>query len=328
MKLNRYEKCTKRLPEQKIPDRIRNQFKNQSYEIMSKSLAKPGKKKNGDHVKVLDSEEYLFAVVADGITSQPCDWYASQYCCERLCELIKTQFGQSVDPESLIKTCLEEVNEQLLFVSGKCEGLGSTVCGILWPKEQDEFFYFWLGDSKVYIYQSSDLQQLSIDDTEEVVSTKGVNRSGSISVRNYITNSMGRRDHQIRVKKSQFDAGDSIILASDGFVESSYSFKNKMTKAINSIDLEKVIEKMFEENRSDQADDSTVMVIRRKTEPTEQEIQEYGKDELDVALAPTYKEIVLAYNGLKLGIESKNADLCLRMIGLIKKRGLKLKKEE
>ena len=305
----------------------KTEMANSLFEICAKSLAKPSKKKNGDYFKYRESEEFVLAVVADGISSQPCDGYASELCCEGLSDLVEKKYSHTSNLEKLLEDSLIEINERLLLISGECEGLGSTICGILWPRVKDEFLYFWLGDSKVILYQSFEVTQLSIDDKETVVSSKDILPGRSIFARNYLSNSMGRRDNQIRIKKSKFHPGNSVILATDGFTESTYSFTNTITQVVNAFDMQKAVEDSFRNSQSNQIDDSTVVIIRRKTNPTEEEIEGYRNNLLNFPADPSYEELNIVFNGLIRGIEQTDLNLSLRMIEKIKTRNLKIERE-
>ena len=216
-----------------------------------------------------------------------------------------------------------------MLVPGECEGLGSTICGILWPKAKNEAFYFWLGDSKIYLYHSTELVQLSIDDKEEVVLSKDITPGQSVISRNYITNSLGRSDFQIRIERTPFLPGDQFILATDGFVESTSSFSKRIINAINHLDLEKPLQDIFTINVPNQTDDSTVVIVRRNIALTDSELQKYLKGELTFEEEPpTLKELEMAFLGLKSGIESENGELCKSIIDQIKSRQLKLSKEQ
>ena len=297
-------------------------------ETYAKSLKKPGKGKNGDHSIVINADEFLFAVVADGITSQPCDWYASQLCCEKLGEILTKEIPQSNNWESLLETSLTTINEELILVAGDCEGLGSTISGILWQKRQDEVFCFWLGDSKIFLYKSSELHQLSIDDTEEVVLSKGLLPGEQVISKNYLTNSIGREDFRINIRKSVFEPGDQMVLATDGFVESFYSFTNQITKVLDSMNLESLVDAMFKENWADQTDDSTVVIIRRPVEFLDKEVYDYLSTSLDSYASISHRELNLVFFGLKRGIALEDEELCEGLLERIKSRNLKLGKEQ
>lgn len=296
------------------------------YQLYSKTLAKPGKKKNGDYVKVLDTPSYVLALVADGITSIPCDWKASQTVCENMAAHVGQHINNSDDLTELLSNGLHNVNKDLLYEVGECDGLGTTICGLLWVKQTNDVHYFWLGDSRVYFYQASQLQQISIDDSEEYVSSKDILPGANVYSRSLITNSLGRSDFRVHIKKHRFEAGSAFFIATDGFVESTASFNESIINCLNSGDFEKPLNNLFTQNRIDQRDDATAVMLRRAyTKITNSEILKLINGQ---SPAPDrFYELQVVYEALVLAVETHQDKLCEQALVYIQKRNLKFGKK-
>ncbi len=296
------------------------------YLIISKTLAKPGKKKNGDYVKVLDTPSYVLVLVADGITSIPCDWKASQTVCENMAAHVEQHINNSDDLTELLSSGLHNVNKDLLYEVGECDGLGTTICGLLWVKQTNDVHYFWLGDSRIYFYQSGRLQQISTDDSEEYVSSKDIQPGAEVRSRSLITNSLGRSDFKINIAKHPFEAGSGLVLATDGFVESTSSFNEKIIDCLNSSDYEKPIKDLFVQNRIDQRDDSTVVTFRRAyPKITKSEILKFLNGQLPVP--DRFFELQAVYEALVLAVETRQDAMCEKALAYVRKRNLKFAKK-
>lgn len=297
-----------------------------SYLIFSKSLAKPGKKKNGDFYKTVDASDYVLALVADGISSTPCDWKASKTACENLGIYVAEHFSHNSDIKKLLSEALVQVNKDLLGEAGECDGLGTTICGALWMKGSDLISYFSLGDSRIYFYRKNKLLQISSDDSLTSVSTKNLRPGDQVFSRSLITNHLGRSNYQISIKEHSFEAGDGIILATDGFIESTASFEAEITNSINQIDFEKPVTHLFEKNRIDQRDDATLTLMRRAyPRPDSSDISEFlsglrpGQD--------VFQESDMVFHMLVSGIKDQNDKVCLAATRRIEERNLKLGKQ-
>ncbi|MCE7991081.1 MAG: SpoIIE family protein phosphatase [Roseivirga sp.] len=297
-----------------------------SYQLVSNTLAKPGKRKNGDYCKTVDSSTYVLALVADGITSLPCDWKASKTACENLTSYVQKQIKTAPDPEKLLYESISQVNKDLLYETEECDGLATTLCGLFWLKETNHVHYFWLGDSRIYFYKVGKLHQISEDDSEEFVSSKDISPGASVYSRNIITNSLGRSDCRIRVKKHPFEPGDGLIMATDGFIESTASFEQKLINCINAADFEKPIADILQQNRVDQRDDSTIAILRRTYDKiTNTQIAEFLNDKQS---APDlFYELQAIYAAIVLGINTGQDEICLNALRRIDERNLKLGKK-
>lgn len=296
------------------------------YLITSKTLAKPGKKKNGDYVKTLDTSSYILALIADGITSTPCDWKASQTVCEKMAAYVEQRINHNTDLTEILSNGLNEVNKDLLYEVGECDGLGTTLGGLLWMKDTDHAHYFWLGDSRVYFYQSGQLQQISIDDSEEFVSSKDILPGTGIRSRSLITNSVGRVDFRINLTKHSFEAGSALVLATDGFMESTPSFNEKIIDCLNSNDFEKPLNDLFIQNRVDQRDDATAVMLRRAyPKITNSEIIKFLNGLLPVP--DRFYELQVVYEALIMAVETGQDTVCEKAIAYVTKRNLKFGKK-
>lgn len=288
------------------------------------TIAKPGKTQNGDHVKIVENEDFILALLADGISSQACDHYASQLACGSMADFVQTHHESLTDREALLEQAMRHTNQQLLYETGKCEGLGTTLCGMFWETETDEMFYFWIGDSRIFFFAQQQLTQISIDDAELVSDPKHVSQG-----KPFLTNSLGRKDCQTRVLKKVFLPGEMLIMATDGFFEAAYSYEKDLVSNISKSDLEGAMKRLFQKYRADQKDDASLVVVRRTyPTPIDKELEGFFQSE-DTSLddVNSYYEAHLAFHAMRIGIDRRDGDICLKALNRIISPGIDLGRE-
>jgi serine/threonine protein phosphatase PrpC len=279
-----------------------------SVDWASISVQDPHKKKNGDFctVSVFEEEKILLAVVADGVSTCPCDWKASQMCCE---EIIAAFSKTNGSPDQRLLTAVERANRQLLLEPGSCEGLKSTLSVVVWSAASSDLYFVSIGDSRVYAMTKDGFQQLSIDETATVIRKKMDGKpifvAGSAVVAEGVTNLMGTKELTFEVRTFPLKDIEGLLLASDGFYRDSDAFRQEINWALNNFDLEAGLDQLREQYLPEQRDDMTAVIIRPKKEelPTQQILVAILKGDVTDSWSKwgiTHSVLI----GLKQGIES------------------------
>lgn len=235
------------------------------FEIIGYSEKFYEKEKNGDSFKYEDlkEEKLLIAIVADGVSRQPCDWYASQLCCEKFIENFKTADAFQISKR--IKTSVYKTNEALLNVTGKCANLHSTLSLLVWDYEMDSCYIANIGDSRIYHFRKDVIQKLTKDDTikrKKVIQTSIGKRTVDTTV---LTKAMGMGNDRIvfSINKIDFLEGDMFVLASDGLYTARSNFENDMILLNQSENLKSDFDNKIKKYLLFADDDLTGIVLKR-----------------------------------------------------------------
>jgi serine/threonine protein phosphatase PrpC len=237
------------------------------HEIIGRSRKEKSKPKNGDFFKYkVLGNELLVLTVADGVSSNNCDWLASQTSCEKFIEVCELKLKKRFSEKDLVKIC-DQVNEALLHTSAKCRGMLSVFSAVIWDTDNNFFHFINAGDTRIYKINNNKMRQVSTDETKDVIvrnkQGKCITFAGTTVVRTGITNALGRKDFKANIDKCDFTYGDSIILASDGFYDCKTSFEADILKSCQSSDLENLTDKYFTQYSDYQTDDMTILILRR-----------------------------------------------------------------
>ncbi len=306
----------------------------------TKSLAKPGKVKNGDHSKIVETPDYFLGVISDGISSFPCDHEASKLCCLHLTEYVEQHYVETTDLKKLVHDALDFTNQNLLKVADPCDGLGCTVCGVLWSKTTNEVWCFWVGDSRIYtVDQHNKLLQWSKDDSEEKIIKGSVSSGQSVESKSYLTNFLGWKNCTFWIDAVCISNSDaplaSFVLATDGFFESVRDFDKTVLELVHEMDFSEAFEKVFKDTIPYQQDDSTVLVLRFIPALDEAEIEAFfnaltGRDkEIKYTLPESKFHLTrLLSVALSRSITKNDEASCISLLELIEKYRIKLTKKE
>ena len=234
------------------------------YEIAGKSLKYFEKEKNGDswYYEDIKSEKLLIAMVADGVSQQPCDWMASNLSCNEFMDNFKNSNLEDIPLR--IKESIIAANKTLTGTEGKCKNLCSTFTLLIWNYDKNIFFTLNIGDSRIFRCRNQSIEQITTDDslkrTKEIVTSIG-RRTVDASV---LTRFMGMQTtglepvvHQLKIAR-----GDLLILSTDGFYNARIAFKNDMIKLSSAEILQQNFEEVFNRYSLLAKDDMTVIMIK------------------------------------------------------------------
>jgi serine/threonine protein phosphatase PrpC len=239
------------------------------FDTFSSSMMSPEKAKNGDFclIEYLDANQLLILLAADGVGSCPCDWKASQMSCELFLNHFKNNLrNQTI--EQNINLSLDKTNEEILSLEGVCKGMKSTLSVVVWEIAEDLIYHVSIGDSRIYLYGNQELEQITQDESNALVMKgkdgKRILSSGSLMVREGITNAVGTPHLSFEIHSIHITNYQAIILATDGFYKATYSFDEDIKRALETFYLQGALANINTIYKDYQKDDATVVIARKK----------------------------------------------------------------
>jgi PPM family protein phosphatase len=175
-------------------------------------------------------------VLADGLGGHGGGDEASKFAVE---QIVKMESG--LNTTANVIEIIENVHKEICWKNRTGSGartMGTTICGI--TMSSDTWFWFNVGDSRVYALKDGNLDQLSIDDAP------GKERSGHTS--SWITQCLGGTDRlpSINVHVGVIDnhTHSRLLLASDGLT--SFVEHSEIMEVVRDFTLELATEKLVE----------------------------------------------------------------------------------
>ena len=168
----------------------------------------------------------IFAL-ADGMGGHNKGEVASLMAVNGIIEFLSQSLSQSgnikIDYfDDIIKQAYNQVNYSILEKSKEDEsftGMGTTLVTVI--IYNDDMYVANVGDSRCYIFRDEELKRITIDHSvvEDLVRMNIISEEEAMThpIRNHITRAMGTDDMVIvDIFKKQIDAGNKILLTSDG----------------------------------------------------------------------------------------------------------------
>ncbi len=246
-----------------------------SYEIYENSVGLPTKPKNGDHTGhlVLEDENLVVLVVADGVGEHSCDWDASQTTCGSVLERFQETEG---DLDLRMVRAVEFAHQEVQNLRGESAGALSTVVFVVWEIGAAECRLISVGDSRIFRVGTGGVEQLTVDDSRAVPVTRGgeiVIQDGAAVFTSALTAAIGTSETpDIRVEKTPFLSGEMMTLASDGCYELA-GFLGFLGQVYDRPDLAKAAASIiYGQNEAKGHDDASLILLRRT---------DYAEDERD-----------------------------------------------
>ncbi len=207
----------------------------------SSSAINCGKRRQLNEDALLERPEKGLWVIADGMGGHQAGDVASNMIVDMLDKL-----GPCENLEKAVirvKAGLLQVNAQLRQLSTDRYGdqiVGSTVVALI--AGQDRFACVWAGDSRLYRLRHGQLQQLTVDHSEDspLLETSDYSSIQSVKTNNVITRAVGAFDRlELDLLYVDCEHGDKLLLCSDG-----------VDKELSPYEIERVLN----QNHSDAAD--------------------------------------------------------------------------
>ncbi len=295
-----------------------------NFEIFGKSIKDPEKHKNGDFYDyiILDNNLLVLAL-ADGVGSKNCDWLASQTACKLFIQFCKEQLVENYTSDDIRKICTQVDFEIAHHTEENCKGMLTVFSAIVWSPKNDSFHFINIGDTRIYKCSNGDLQQITEDQTKDVImrdkSGKLLSSHGSTIVRTGVTNALGTGNAYIKVDINTLSFGEALILASDGFYNILPSFKSDMLQLIQTSEISREADKIFRLYVDYQNDDASILVLRRNDINPETKAKYQSVNDFDNIRANTPKHLLsfLLMDDLRFNIKNKNKEICIRILDVM-----------
>jgi len=293
------------------------------FEIFGKSVLEANKKKCGDSFAFDTVCNHAILAMSDGVGSKPCDWLASQETCEKFMELTKQKCKVGFEGEDFIE--IAKIVDR--FVSNpidKCEGMMSAFSGVVWNADDNFIHLLNVGDTRIYkVSLKGKVTQITKDDSKAVIMRKKDGKlllvKGVTVVRVGLTNAFGLSSVNAVPQTCDFNYGDTVFLASDGFYSCSSSFENDLVKVSNSFNLSTSIQKLFSKYQDKFKDDATLLAIRHniKDSSTKREFTIEGYEQLK-SETPHAELTLVLFEALTKAIKIKDEELSEEIFFFIK----------
>lgn len=236
------------------------------YQIFSYSVTKAGKDKCGDAfaVQELKEENLIILMVADGVSSLPCDWLASKTACETVVSVFTETKGSIA---GRMKTAAGKANNAIRSaVDNSCKGMMTSLSLAVWEISEDKIHFLNVGDSRIYTGTEADLEQLTVDDTTNVLVKRGgevVLNAGMPVFMRGVTRSLGQGDPlTYEVETHKFSSKDLLVLVSDGICKNE-AFTSDLKNIFSRSNLSEQLTQLIRINSEKNKDDATLIVLWR-----------------------------------------------------------------
>jgi len=302
---------------------------NNQFDVFGINLSKKDKSKCGDYfLHKTFQDKFIVLVVADGVGSRPCDWLASKTTCEKFIEVIEEKINDNCDnhdnfeANDLIDICTK-VDTSVSNAPDTCKGMMSTLVAAVWNRETNFLHFINVGDSRIYkISKDNQITQLTSDDIKDVnvrdKNGKLILSGGYTVTRSGLTNVFGLSNVKVVPQNGEFNSGDTILLATDGFYNCSSTFKHDILNIFHSVNLNESVSKLLHYYQDYQTDDATVLVLRNNIIdfdlPKNKSQIDYSEIKNKVG---KFQLIDLMYEKLKESILQKNKNIALETLKIM-----------
>lgn len=259
---------------------------NNQYQTFSYSVTKAGKEKCGDAfvVQEFKDENLIILAVADGVSSLPCDWLASKTACETVVSVFTKTIGSIAER---MKTAASKANNAIKSaVDNSCKGMMTSLSLAVWEIGTDKIYYLNVGDSRLYVGTEAELEQITVDDTTNVLVKRGgevlLNAGMPVFMRG-VTRSLGQGDPlNFEVETHEFSSKDLLLLVSDGICKNE-GFTSDLKNIFSHSNLTDQLIQLVRDNSEKNKDDATLVILWRteKDEKLRQFYQECVNEKID-----------------------------------------------
>jgi protein phosphatase len=174
---------------------------------------------------VIDDPEGRFFIVADGMGGHAGGQEASRIATEEIKTYLDAHWQSDIPSQELLKEAIDKANQGILEDQSSHPergDMGTTVVAIIF--RDDKPLCAHVGDSRLYRFRSSQLEQVTEDHTWVGLALK----AGEISKeqakihpwRHVLSQCLGRKDlYRIDLQEIDLQPGDRFLLCSDGLTE-------------------------------------------------------------------------------------------------------------
>ena len=241
-------------------------FMSDSYQIAGITEKFHEKDRNGDHIlyQIVDAENLVVALLADGVSNSPCDWLSSRTACEKFMQEFLAQPMASL--EERIFHAMQEAHYAVLN-HDEHHGMLCAFAAVGWRIGEDAFHFINIGDTRIYHIRGEVLEQITEDEADVVFLRRGTKVAmdgfGQPLSRRVITNAVGSITCKITVQSGSWAKGDLLVLASDGFYNI-YDIIDDVRVAVSqNSEMSRAVAKVWCRNMENFEDDNSAIVMKR-----------------------------------------------------------------
>ena len=170
--------------------------------------------------------EGRFCIVADGMGGHAGGEQASRIATQQIQSYLSANWDSSISGEQLLESALWQANDAILLDQQQHPeraDMGTTVVVAVFPSEESSW-YAHVGDSRLYRFRESQLEQLTEDHTWVARALKmgdiSADEVRSHPFRHVLSRCLGREDlYSIDVQPLDVKVGDRLLFCSDGLTE-------------------------------------------------------------------------------------------------------------
>jgi serine/threonine protein phosphatase PrpC len=207
---------------------------------IAKSIPRKGRLTNGDHYNFFTDHTLTIAVVADGVGGNACDWKASEQACQDLVYFYQSEDNPLGVREGIARS-LTKTYAKIYQTSGKCAGMLTTLIAVIIDQEQEEYFYFGIGDSLILKFENDQIEELTPESAFKM----------ELDLLPSSVKSGGR-----------LNKNTSFALMTDGISTNRKRYQEELRLVIASENWESRFEQIMQLNQLTQSDDMTLMLLK------------------------------------------------------------------
>jgi protein phosphatase len=202
--------------------------------VLCEARSDVGRKRKGNEDSLFLNPEQKLYVVADGMGGHAAGEVASRVAVDAINEFVTLTSGNeeitwpfglddTISYEgNRLKTAIRHANRRVLEAtreSAEYEGMATTVAAVL--VDGDTAHLAHVGDSRIYLWREGEISQLTKDHSwvnEQIQSgVVSAEQARSHPLRNVVTRALGgRSDLLVDVQSRRMNAGDVLLLCTDG----------------------------------------------------------------------------------------------------------------
>lgn len=228
-------------------------------------LSDPGLVRSNNQDNYYIDPEGRFFIVADGMGGHAGGEEASRIATNVIQEYLVAHWKTDHPPVKLLEQALWQANEAILQdqqIHIERADMGTTIVVVMF---RDTPWYAHIGDSRLYRFRTSQLEQVTEDHTWVARAIKvGDITSEEARIhpfRHVLSRCLGREDlNQVEVQPLEVKVGDRLLLCSDGLTEELVD--EKIAHCLHdSPDLDKAAESLVEAAKEQGGHDNITVVI-------------------------------------------------------------------
>jgi PPM family protein phosphatase len=241
---------------------------NKPFDIYHSSVKREGKLKNGDNFNFaeLNDEQLVALCVADGVSSCPKDWLASDTACSIFIEKFTNLIGAL--EQRIKKSAL--ASHSAVLDSSVVSGMAATLVAVIVDFNSNKIYYVSIGDSRIFVSNNEEIVLITKDDTISIPVKMNYDiliNDGLPVFTHPITKAVGQREMlEFEINSYPFNPGESVILATDGIHNHGMPPYN-LLELLGAKNISDKLSLAVSECSRENNDDATILILRRNDFP-------------------------------------------------------------